>query len=189
MRFVVGALLTLVVLGSPAMAEDFLSLTWRKAEILELPVPPGTIIIGDPSVIDVSIEPSGMMLLFGKQPGETNMIIFDASGRETLFNGSVVVAPESNRHVSIISATRNAVLERTWNCVARCVQVIGPGSIPYKAVEAESGDSAPAPSSGAGQPNAAQQAAAGTAGAAAGGPSVTIDNSAGASGGGISAPY
>jgi hypothetical protein len=125
-------LLAMGMLVTSAAAEEVISVVWRKAQFLTLKGEPASIVIGDPSVTDVSIEGPGQILIFGKVPGETSLMIMDANGT-MLMDAAVVVAPETSRHVSIISPSESAVEERTWNCYVRCVQVIGPGSIAYKA--------------------------------------------------------
>lgn len=148
MRSLLAAVLSLQVmasvpLASVANAEDVLPVTWRKAQFLSLEGEASSIVIGDPSVVDVTIEGGGQVVLFGKQPGETNMMIMGSDGT-VLLNAAVVVAPETARHVSIISPVETSISERSWNCYNRCVQVIGPGGIQYKPVRAIGGGGAAA---------------------------------------------
>src|SRR5512139_2789413 len=127
------AALTLATLSAPtstALANDVVQVTWRKAQIMSFGSGVSSIIIGDPSVIDVTLEGSGQVVVFGKVPGETNMLVLGADNA-VLFDAAVVVMPEDNRHVSIISPGANVITERSWNCLTRCVQVLGPGGIAY----------------------------------------------------------
>lgn len=131
--------MALLALASPmltdgAMAEDqdVINVVWRKAQFLEIKGDPTSIIIGDPSITDISIEGPGKFLIFGRTPGETSLMVLDGNGA-ILIDAAVVVTPENERHVSIISPSESAFTERTWNCSIRCVQVVGPGSIDYKA--------------------------------------------------------
>jgi hypothetical protein len=128
-------------IASGALAQDVISVVWRKAQFLPIDGEPASIIIGDPSVTDVSVEGPGKVLIFGKVPGETSLMVLGANG-DVLIDAAVVVAPENERHVSIISPSAAAVTERTWNCSTRCVQVVGPGSIDYKAPKGGGGTSA-----------------------------------------------
>lgn len=133
-----------LALAGAAMADDVISVVWRKAQFLPIKGDPASIIIGDPNVTDVSIEGPGKILIFGKVPGETSLMVLDANG-DLLINAAVVVTPESARHVSIISPSESAYTERTWNCYGRCVQVIGPGSIEYKAPKRAAGSAGAVP--------------------------------------------
>jgi hypothetical protein len=119
-------------MANTALAQDVISVVWRKAQFLPVEGDPASIIIGDPSVTDISIEGPGKILIFGKVPGETSLMVLAANG-DVLIDAAVVVTPENERHVSIISPSQSAVTERTWNCYSRCVQVVGPGSVDYKA--------------------------------------------------------
>ena len=44
---------------------------------------------------------------------------------------AIVVMPEDNRQVSIISAGSGTISERSWTCLTRCVQVLGPTGTNY----------------------------------------------------------
>jgi hypothetical protein len=137
----VGATLGPIV--STAEAADVVSVTWRKAQIMSFGSGVSSIIIGDPSVVDVTLEGSGQVIVFGKVPGETNMMVLGTDGT-VLFDASVVVMPEDDRVVSIISPGRNVISERSWTCLTRCVQVLGPGGTPYASVTPSGGGGAPA---------------------------------------------
>jgi hypothetical protein len=57
--------------------------------------------------------------------------------------------PEDNRQVSIINAGANTISERSWTCLTRCVQVLGPGGTSYASVTPVGGGSSGAPAAGA----------------------------------------
>jgi len=137
------------------MAEDVIKVIWRKAQFLPIEGEPASIIIGDPGITDISLEGNGKIVIFGKVPGETSLTVLAANG-DVLLDAAVVVTPQDERHVSVISPSATAYTERTWNCSGRCVQVVGPGTIDYKAPKAAA--SSPA---AAGSANAAAAAGAG----------------------------
>ncbi|WP_374383320.1 pilus assembly protein N-terminal domain-containing protein [Dongia sp.] len=158
--------LALVGVGSKfATANDAVQVTWRKAQIMSFGPGVSGIIIGDPSVIDVTLEGSGQIVVFGKVPGETNMMVLGADN-SVLFDAPIVVMPEDDRHVSIISPGDAVVTERSWNCLSRCVQVLGPGSIRYSSVRPAGGGSSAAPGADAGAGGASGDASAAAAAAA-----------------------
>ena len=140
--------LTMLSFGRlPAVANDAVQVTWRKAQIMSFGPGVSGIIIGDPSVIDVTLEGSGQIVVFGKVPGETNMMVLGADN-SVLFDAPIVVMPEDDRHVSIISPGDAVITERSWNCLSRCVQVLGPGGIRYTSVRAMGGSPSAAPATG-----------------------------------------
>lgn len=164
MRAIVLAVIATLSLGvvdlaaSRAGASDVVSVTWRKAQVMSFGEGVSSIIIGDPSVIDVTLEGSGQLVVFGKVPGETNMLVL-GSDNSVLFDAAVVVMPEDERHVSIISPGSNVITERSWNCLSRCVQVLGPGGTPYASVRPAGGSSGGGGAAGGGGGSAADAAA------------------------------
>jgi Flp pilus assembly secretin CpaC len=126
-------LLALTSLAASAMADDVVQVTWRKAQVMSFGTGISGIIIGDPSVVDVTLDGNGQIIVFGKRPGETNMMI-TGSDNSVLFNAPIVVMPEDDRQVSIINAGSGTISERSWTCLTRCVQVIGPGGTSYASV-------------------------------------------------------
>jgi len=127
------AAFTLLSLAAPAIADDVVQVTWRKAQVMSFGGGIGGIIIGDPSVVDVTLDGNGQIVVFGKTPGETNMIV-TGTDNTVLFNAPIVVMPEDTRQVSIINAGASTISERSWTCLTRCVQVVGPGGTTYASV-------------------------------------------------------
>lgn len=138
MRAIMLAVLMAGMAISAASASDVVSVTWRKAQIMSFGSGVSGIIIGDPSVIDVTVEASGQIVVFGKVPGETNMMVIGADNT-VLFDAPVVVMPEDDRQVSIISVGADTISERSWTCLSRCVQVLGPGGTKYSSVKPAGG--------------------------------------------------
>ncbi|WP_374307982.1 pilus assembly protein N-terminal domain-containing protein [Dongia sp.] len=187
------AALTLASLGAPvttANANDVVQVTWRKAQIMSFGSGVSSIVIGDPSVIDVTLEGSGQIVVFGKVPGETNMLILGADN-SVLFDAAVVVMPEDNRQVSIINAGAGTISERSWTCLTRCVQVLGPGGTSYSSVTPVGGGSSGAPAAGGGGNGEAAAAAGQTAQGVADANRGTAQGASGIAGqsGTIIAPY
>ena len=93
----------LVASFGAASAEDQIieknvNVDWQEAQIVKLDKPAASVIVGDPTVADVSLEDPTTLVLFGKSPGETNLIVFDGS-HKLLVSASVTVTPEVARHV------------------------------------------------------------------------------------------
>ncbi|MBK8160723.1 MAG: pilus assembly protein N-terminal domain-containing protein [Rhodospirillaceae bacterium] len=156
-------LATISAMAVPALASDVVSITWRKAEIMSFGGGVSSIIIGDPKVIDVTLEGSGQVVVFGKVPGETNMMVL-GSDNTVLYDAVIIVMPEDDRQVSIISPGSNVITERSWTCLTRCVQVLGPAGTTYASVRAQGGGSSAAGVGGGavpGDPSAELGAAAG----------------------------
>lgn len=167
-RLIVAAVI-LTLSNMPAIAENVINVTWRKAQVMSFGARVGGIVIADPSIVDVTLETGGQIIVFGKTPGETNIII-TGRNNDVLFNAAVVVMPEDDRQVSIINAGSGTISERSWTCLTRCVQVLGPGGTNYSSLQPQGGGGAPAANNGAGANDpsvgaAAQQITQGTSGA------------------------
>jgi Flp pilus assembly secretin CpaC len=76
-------LVLLAGLAAPSMAiaEDGpISVNANMARVLRLSAPAATVIIGNPGIADVTIQDPKTLVLTGKNYGQTNLIVLDASG-------------------------------------------------------------------------------------------------------------
>lgn len=64
----------------PAQAEDTVSVLLNQARIVRLPEKTKTVIIGNPTIADVTVHKHGNMVLTGKSYGSTNLIAMDDAG-------------------------------------------------------------------------------------------------------------
>ena len=134
-----------------------LRVTANKAAVVRLAGRAQNVIIGDPRVVDVTVENRSMLVLFGRTPGETNMIVLDAQNREIL-SVPVVVTEEKERHVTVTSSAKAGLKEVVYSCSQRCVQLAkqsasevrasgggGQGPVPEAAPSQPEPAAAPAP--------------------------------------------
>ena len=63
-----------------AIAEEPISVQLDQARILKLPERAATVVIGDPLIADLSIQPGGLAVVTGKAYGATNVVVLDNSG-------------------------------------------------------------------------------------------------------------
>src|SRR3954469_25527290 len=103
MRRLLVLLPMLVLAGTAAMA-DGLTLNWREARVVKLAKPATSVVVGDPTVADVTLDTPDTLIIFGKTPGETNMVVLSGS-QELLLDWPVVVSPVTARHISVVNAT------------------------------------------------------------------------------------
>src|SRR3954470_24016905 len=95
-------LLPMLVLASAAAMADGLELNWREARVVRLAKPATSVVVGDPTVADVTLDDPQTMIIFGKNPGETNLVVLSGS-QELLLDWPVMVSPTNDRHVSILA--------------------------------------------------------------------------------------
>ena len=65
--------------ASRAIAEEPISVHIDQARILKLPDRAATVVIGDPLIADLSIQPGGLAVVTGKGYGATNVVVMDKS--------------------------------------------------------------------------------------------------------------
>src|SRR5215469_12918356 len=74
------ALLMASVMTSPALAADAIKVTIDQATIAKMPENVATLVIGNPLIADVTVQPGGLLIVTGKSYGATNLIALDRSG-------------------------------------------------------------------------------------------------------------
>ncbi len=90
----------LVCMASTAAMADGLNLNWREARVVKLAKPATSIVVGDPTVADVTLDTPDTMIVFGKTPGSRPISWSSAATRSCCWIGRSVVSPVTARHVS-----------------------------------------------------------------------------------------
>ncbi|GAB2174509.1 pilus assembly protein N-terminal domain-containing protein [Dongia sp. agr-C8] len=132
--FVLVPMLAALLMASAAMA-DGLNINWREARVVKLAKPASSIIVGDPTVADVTLDTPTTVIVFGKTPGETNILVLSGD-QELLLDWPVVVSPVSARHVSVLNAigSTEAPTEVLYACgTERCSRVLSPTDVQFNA--------------------------------------------------------
>ena len=94
---VIAATATLAVASfatQPARAADLI-VNYDQAQLLRLPRPVAEVVIGNPSVADVSVQGGNLLVVTGKTFGVTNVIALDAE-RNIIQDQRVVVERDEN---------------------------------------------------------------------------------------------
>ncbi len=120
--FMLGSL-SLSTVALSASAGDTIIVPVHKAKVMTLDRDAGVVLIANPTIADVAVESERLIFLFGLEPGETNILIFDTDGVE-IMTAPVVVVPLENRQVTINRASENE--EATFSCAPRCAAVATP---------------------------------------------------------------
>jgi len=95
-----------------------------------------TVIIGNPSIAQATLSDDKTVVLTGKAPGSTNLIVMDADGAE-MANVVVDVVAAGGRLVTVHEGTGQA----TYSCTERCDRVQGdmppaPPTVPPQTIDA-----------------------------------------------------
>jgi Pilus formation protein N terminal region len=78
--FWLAAILTVATVASRAIAAEPVIVRLDEARIMKLPDRATTVVIGNPLIADLAIQPGGLAVITGKSFGATNFIIMDKSG-------------------------------------------------------------------------------------------------------------
>jgi Flp pilus assembly secretin CpaC len=113
-------LVAAAVLASPAagLAEptaDTIAVNVDQAKLVRLPGKVATIVVGNPLIADVTLQPGGMIVVTGKGYGATNFIALDRSG-EILVDRQIQVEGPSDRLVTVY----RGVDRESYSCVPQC---------------------------------------------------------------------
>lgn len=119
MRFSVHRSLLLAcaiaTIGAVSAAAETVDILLDQASILKAPDRVATIVIGNPSIADASLQSGGLLVVTGKGFGITNLIALDARGN-TLAQYTLQVSGSNGRRLTV---WRGAERE-TWSCAPNC---------------------------------------------------------------------
>ena len=96
-----------------------------QAELVRLEKPGAEVIIGNPSIADVTVQSGRLLIVTGKSTGLTNLIVLDVNG-ELIMERNVYVNSDSKNLVSV----NRGKSHETYSCSPNC----GPALIPGDAV-------------------------------------------------------
>jgi hypothetical protein len=113
-------LVAAAVLASPAagLAEstvDTIAVNVDQAKLVRLPGKVATIVVGNPLIADVTLQPGGMIVVTGKGYGATNFIALDRGG-EILIDRQIQVEGPSDRLVTVY----RGVERESYSCMPLC---------------------------------------------------------------------
>lgn len=104
--------------GVPATVDDLISVNVDQAKLVKFPDKIATIVIGNPLIADVTLQPGGMVVVTGKGYGATNVIAMDRSGA-VLMDRIVQVEGPSDRIVTVYRGMARETYSCTPNCARR----------------------------------------------------------------------
>jgi hypothetical protein len=122
-RLVAPAILAALLAG-PAVAEEAVMVTLDQAKVMRIAAPAGTIIIGNPSIADATLQDSQTLVITGRAYGSTNLIILDEEGEPVTDTQVVVQAPD--RTVTVYRGP----LRTSFSCTPTCQPTVVPGDVP-----------------------------------------------------------
>ena len=119
------ALLAAALMAAPAYADGTIRVRVDEATITKLPAHVATIVVGNPLIADVTVQPGGLLVITGKGYGTTNMIALDQAGTVLSERNIEVVGTQDK----IVVVYRGASRE-TYSCAPECENRITLGDAP-----------------------------------------------------------
>jgi Flp pilus assembly secretin CpaC len=112
--------LALGILVWPAMAladpvPEAIDVNVDQAKLVKLPARVSTIVVGNPLIADVTLQPGGMIVVTGKGYGATNFIAMDRAG-EVLVDRVIQVEGPTDKVVTIY----RGVDRESYSCMPIC---------------------------------------------------------------------
>ncbi len=98
-----------------AAADERIQVQLDQARIMKLPERAATLVIGDPLIADISIQPGGIAIVTGKAYGATNIVVMDRGGA-VLMERAVEVKGPPDRLVYVY----RGVARNTYSCTPEC---------------------------------------------------------------------
>jgi hypothetical protein len=120
---IVGLLLMPPAVAAPV--SESIAVTVDQAKLIKLPEKVATIVVGNPLIADVSLQPGGMMVVTGKGYGSTNVLALDRQGT-VLVDRTVQVEGPSDKLVTVY----RGIDRETYSCTPTCQRRITLGDAP-----------------------------------------------------------
>jgi Flp pilus assembly secretin CpaC len=107
--------LALALNAGVAKATEDLVVKYDQSELVHLPRPAAQIIVGNPSIADISVKSDKLLVVTGKTFGITNIIILDAQSN-IISNQRVLVRRDEAKVVNL----QRGVNRQSYNCTPQC---------------------------------------------------------------------
>ncbi len=108
-----------------ASANEPIAVTVDQARLMKLPERVATVVIGNPLIADVSLQPGGMLVITGKGYGTTNLVILDRNGSPIIDRLIEVQGPRDN-----VMVIHRGLDRETHSCTPVCERRITLGDTP-----------------------------------------------------------
>jgi len=135
LRWLSAALVLAALAGPAAAAEESIVVHIDQARILKLPERAATVVIGNPLIADLSIQPGGLAVVTGKAYGATNVIVLDKSGAVMMEKNVEVSTPTQEPLVVVY----RGLTRQTYSCAPECVPRITLGDTSKDDFDKDSG--------------------------------------------------
>ena len=133
----VGLLLTpAMALADPGPESKSIAVNVDQAKLVKLPPKVATIVVGNPLIADVTLQPGGLIVVTGKGYGATNFIAMDRAG-EVLVDRIIQVEGPTDQLVTVY----RGIERESYTCMPICQRrvTLGDGDDFFKAAMDQAG--------------------------------------------------
>ena len=133
----VGLLLTpALALAEPGPESKSIAVNVDQAKLVKLPPKVATIVVGNPLIADVTLQPGGLIVVTGKGYGATNFIAMDRAG-EVLVDRVIQVEGPTDQVVTVY----RGVERESYSCTPICQHrvTLGDGDHYFKSAMDQAG--------------------------------------------------
>jgi Flp pilus assembly secretin CpaC len=116
--------------------DDVVAVNVDQAKLVKLPERVATIVVGNPLIADVTMQPGGIVIVTGKGYGATNFIAMNRAG-EVLLDRVIQVAGPADQVVTIY----RGVERESYSCMPICQRrvTLGDGETYFKSAMDQAG--------------------------------------------------
>lgn len=101
--------------ATPAPTEGPIAVSIDQARLIRLPDRAATIVVGNPLIADITLQPGSLIIVTGKSFGATNFVAIDRNG-EVLVERMILVQGAADPVVTVYKG----VERETWSCMPVC---------------------------------------------------------------------
>ena len=96
-----------------------------RAKVVRIPRAADTVIIGNPGIVDATLQDATTIVLTGRTVGETNVIVLDEAG-DPIGDETIVVGQARHTMVRVFTGT----LRLSYACAPNCTRAVDAGDEP-----------------------------------------------------------
>lgn len=136
LRSLAAGILLIPAGGLAAPADDLIAVNVDQAKLVKFPARIATIVVGNPLIADVSLQPGGIVVVTGKGYGATNVIAMDRAGA-ILMDRVIQVEGPTDKVVTIY----RGVERESYSCSPVCQRrvTLGDGETYFKSTMDQAG--------------------------------------------------
>ena len=110
-----ATILAAIALSSGTVRAGDLIVKYDQSQLLRISRAVSEIIIGNPTIADISVQSKKLLVITGKSFGKTNMILLD-SEQNVIQENRIIVLQDQTKVVNL----RRGIARESYNCSPRC---------------------------------------------------------------------